>query len=64
MLRLVLNKNDGGQRLDKFLSKSVKGLPPALMYKYIRKKRVKVNGKRAKENQILCSGDIIELYIP
>lgn len=64
MLRITLNKNDGGQRLDKFLQKSLKGLPTALMYKYIRKKRVKVNGKRAKENQILCTGDCIELYIP
>ncbi len=64
MLRITLNKNDGGQRLDKFLQKTLRGLPTALMYKYIRKKRVKVNGKRAKENQILCAGDCIELYIP
>lgn len=64
MLRITLNKNDGGQRLDKFLQKSLKGLPTALMYKYIRKKRVKVNGKRAKENQILQAGDLLELYIP
>ena len=64
MLRITLNQNDGGQRLDKFLQKALKGLPPALMYKYIRKKRIKVNGKRAKENQILCAGDCIELYIP
>ena len=64
MLRITLNKNDGGQRLDKFLQKSLRGLPTALMYKYIRKKRIKVNGKRAKENQILRAGDLIELYIP
>lgn len=64
MQKFTLNKNDGGQRLDKFLSKSLKGIPMSLLYKYIRKKRVKVNGKRAKENQILSAGDIIELYIP
>lgn len=64
MLRIELNKNDGGQRLDKFLTKTLKGIPPSLMYKYIRKKRIKVNGKRAKENTVLQSGDIIELYIP
>lgn len=64
MQKFVLNKNDGGQRLDKFLTKSLKGIPMSLLYKYIRKKRVKVNGKRAKENQILCAGDVIELYIP
>ncbi|MBE6587130.1 MAG: RluA family pseudouridine synthase [Ruminococcaceae bacterium] len=64
MQKFILNKNDAGQRLDKFLTKSLKGIPMSLMYKYIRKKRVKVNGKRAKENQMLAEGDVIELYIP
>ncbi|MBQ8915188.1 MAG: RluA family pseudouridine synthase [Clostridia bacterium] len=64
MQKFVLNKNDASQRLDKFLQKTLKGIPLSLLYKYIRKKRVKVNGKRAKENQILCEGDVIELYIP
>ncbi len=64
MQKFILNKNDAGQRLDKFLTKSLKGIPMSLMYKYIRKKRVKVNGKRAKENHILAEGDVIELYIP
>ena len=64
MQKFVLNKNDAGQRLDKFLCKSLKGIPMSLLYKYIRKKRVKVNGKRAKENQMLNVGDVIELYIP
>ena len=64
MQKFVLNKNDSGQRLDKFLQKALKGIPLSLMYKYIRKKRVKVNGKRAKENQMLECGDVIELYIP
>lgn len=64
MQKFILNKNDAGQRLDKFLTKSLKGIPMSLLYKYIRKKRVKINGKRAKENQILSEGDVIELYIP
>ena len=37
MIRRVLNKNDGGQRLDKYLTKTLEGIPSALMYKYIRK---------------------------
>lgn len=64
MRRFDINKNDGGQRVDKFVSKTVWGLPPALMYKFIRTKRIKVNGKRAKENQILAVGDYVEMYIP
>ncbi|MBQ4066181.1 MAG: RluA family pseudouridine synthase [Clostridia bacterium] len=64
MQKFILNKNDAGQRLDKFLLKSLKGIPMSLLYKFIRKKRIKVNGKRAKENQMLAEGDVIELYIP
>ncbi len=64
MLTIKLNTNDGGQRLDKFLQKSVSNLPMSLMYKYIRTKRIKVNGKRAKQDMKLMADDVIELYIP
>lgn len=64
MRRFDINKNDGGQRVDKFVSKTVWGLPPSLMYKFIRLKKIKVNGKKAKENQILEVGDYVEMYIP
>ena len=63
MRKLTIGKNDAGQRLDKFLTKAVKGLPMSLLYKDIRTKRIKVNGKRAKENQILAEGDEITLFI-
>ena len=64
MKTFTVNANDSGQRLDKFITKAVKGLPMSLMYKYIRKKRIKVNGKRAEEKQKLELGDVIEMYIP
>ena len=60
---LTINGNDAGQRLDKFLSKAVRGLPPALMYKYIRTKKIKRNRARAHPEEILCEGDEIELFI-
>ncbi len=63
MRELLIGKNDAGQRLDKFLTKAVKGLPVSLLYKYIRTKKIKVNGKRAEQNQQLCVGDHIALYI-
>lgn len=59
----IVNKNDAGQRLDKYLTKSLPNLPKALMYKYIRKKRIKVGGKRAEISTRLCPGDVIDLYI-
>lgn len=64
MENITVGKNDAGQRLDKFLTKHCKGIPLPLMYKYIRTKRIKLNGKRAKESVILNPGDVLSLYIP
>ena len=60
---LTVNRNDAGQRLDKFLSKAVKGLPQSLMYKFIRTKKIKVNRARCEQSQILREGDEIQLFI-
>ena len=64
MRTFTVNANDAGQRLDKYLSKCTDGMPRSLLYKYIRKKRVKVNGARAHEGDILSAGDTVELWIP
>ena len=60
---LTIRKNDAGQRLDKFLSKAVKGLPMSLMYKYIRTKKIKVNRARTQQSYILQEGDTVQLFI-
>lgn len=58
-----INKNDGNQRLDKYMSKRFRTMPQSLMYKYIRNKCVKVNGIHAKESTVLMANDIITYYI-
>ena len=63
MKELRIKPNDAGQRLDKFLQKAVPRLPAGLMYKYLRLKRIKVNGKRGEIRQKLQTGDCIQLYI-
>ena len=64
MLRsFIINKNDANQRLDKFIAKSLPALPPALLYRYIRLKRIKVNGKRAEISYKLQIDDFVEMYI-
>lgn len=60
---LTVNRNDAGQRLDKFLSKAVKGLPTSMMYKYIRLKKIKVNRARTEPGYMLAEGDEIQLFI-
>ncbi len=63
MRTITVNRNDAGQRLDKFLTKAVKGLPTSMMYKLIRTKKIKLNRKRAEQNTILREGDEIQLFI-
>ncbi len=60
---ITVKRNDAGQRLDKFLTKAVKGLPLSLMYKYIHTKKIKVNRARTQQNYMLAEGDEIQLFI-
>ncbi|MDH6367748.1 MULTISPECIES: RluA family pseudouridine synthase [unclassified Breznakia] len=63
MRRLQIYENDASQRLDKFLQKTLPKLPKSLMYKYIRNKKIKVNGKRCTPEVKLHVGDTVTLYI-
>ena len=63
MKELSIGKNDEGQRLDRFVSKSVPLLPASLLQKYIRLKRIKINGKRAERDTRLHLSDTVQLYI-
>ena len=63
-MRIIkIEKNDAGQRLDKFLGKAVKGLPKSLMYKFIRTKKIKLNRARTEPDVMLTEGDELQLFI-
>lgn len=63
MKELTIQHNDAGQRLDRFLAKAVPLLPASLSQKYIRIKRIKLNGARAERDTRLKEGDVLQLYI-
>ena len=63
MKELTIHHNDAGQRLDRFLAKAVPLLPASLAQKYIRIKRIKLNGARAERDTRLKEGDVLQLYI-
>ncbi len=63
MKEFTIGKNDAGQRLDRWLGKTMPLLPAPLAQKYIRLKRVKLNGKGAKRDTRLVVGDVLQLYI-
>ena len=63
MREFTATQNDAGQRLDRWLGKTLPLLPAPLAQKYLRLKRVKVNGRRARGDLRLRAGDVLQLYI-
>ena len=63
MKEFIISENDSGQRVDKFLQKSVRLLPKNLMYKYLRTRRIKLNGRKCEISTRLNTGDIMQLYV-
>lgn len=63
MKEFIINQNDSGQRIDKFLSKAMPDLPKSMMYRLIRKKDIKINGKRCEISAKLCAGDVVRVYV-
>jgi len=62
MRELIIGKNDAGQRLDKFITKTLE-LPTGLLYKSIRTKKIKVNRKRAEISTVLREGDTVQCFL-
>lgn len=63
MKEFLINKNDSGQRADKFIQKALPNLPKSMMYKLFRKKDIKLNGKRCDISQFLSEGDRLTVYV-
>ncbi len=63
MKTLIVGKNDAGQRLDKLLLKTYRHLPPTVLYKAVRKKDVKLGGKRCQIDTRVQEGDVLTLYL-
>lgn len=63
MKKLVVNKKYNNRKLDKFLKDNILNLSNNLFYKTLRKKDIKINGKRVSENVTVFEGDEIQVYI-
>lgn len=63
MKSFVITDKDSGSRVDRFILKTFDRLPKSLMFKEIRRKNIKVNKKRCTPEQILSTGDLLELYL-
>ena len=61
MIEIRIDEDDAGVRLDKFLRKRLSTVPTSHLFKMIRTKKVRVNGKRAQPEQPLQAGDILAI---
>ncbi len=62
MKKITAGRNSAGQRLDRFLSKSFPALTQGMICRLIRKKDIKVGGKRTEPEYKLREGDEITVY--
>lgn len=63
MIEIIISKNQANQRFDRFLRKYFENAPLSVILKNIRKKNFKINNKRAKNNDFICEGDVVKMYI-
>lgn len=63
MKEIQIGINDSEQRVDKFLFKLFGDLAGGMVYKWIRKKRIKINGKKTENSYKLKEGDVVSLYV-
>lgn len=63
MTEIIVQKNDAGQRADRFLAKAYPNLKSSLVCKLMRKKRIKLNGAKTEPNVILKEGDVFRFYL-
>jgi len=59
----IVGEREQGKRVDRYLQNKLPELSFPLLAKTFRKRDVKVNGARVKENHILSAGDRVELYL-
>ncbi len=63
MKSLIVNQNEAGQRLDKFLGKYFNLAGKGFLYKMLRKKNITLNGKKCDGSEKLAPGDEIKLFL-
>ena len=63
MRETAIEKNEAGQRLDKFLAKYMNEAAKSFFYKMMRKKNITLNGKKCEGNEKLAEGDVVKLFL-
>lgn len=62
MKEFVIKPNEANQRFDKYLKKLLPNAGTSFIYKMIRKKNITINKKKATGNEMLNTGDVINIF--
>ncbi len=63
MRTLTVNKSQANKKIEKIIKEAFPNMPVNAMFKAFRKKDIKVNGVRVKEDYIVSPGDKLDIYI-
>ena len=63
MAKVIVHRAEAGQRLDRFLRKLLQGMPTSHIFKLLRTRKVRVNGKQGRAEQVLEPGDEILVHM-
>lgn len=63
MKKIIVNEKYNNKKLNSFILDSFPKLNPNALYKALRKKDIRINGKRVSENVIIHSSDEITIFI-
>ncbi len=63
MQEIRISEANAGQRLNKFLGKYLDDAPQSFLYRMLRKKNIKWNNKKAAGNEVLNTGDTVQVYM-
>ena len=63
MKKFVINENYDNKKIVNILLDEFNGLSSSFVYKTLRKKDIKINGIRIKDNVNVFNGDVIEVFI-
>lgn len=63
MKKLIVNEKYNEKKLNSFIQSIFPNLSINLIYKTLRKKDIKINGKRVNENVVIYTDDIVEIYL-
>lgn len=64
MRKLIVNDKTANQKITKYLRKVLNDVPLSTIYKLLRERDVKVNGKRVNAEYIVNSDDVVYVYLP